>query len=465
MNPELLFSPEELTLATGAELLLGRSGRSFRGISTDSRTLERGSLFVPLVGKRFDGHDFLQEAFDRGAQGALASRWPLPGLSAGAEGSVWKVRDTLLALGNLAELHRRRFRAQVAAITGSVGKTTAKGMLHHALSGRRQVLATPGTQNNLVGLPLTLFELKAAHEVAVLEFGTNQWGEIARLTEIARPTLGVVTAIGPAHLETFRDLQGVLRAKAELWETMDSNSPLVLNADDPLLWEAGKKVKQPVVWFGFRKEAQVRAGGLTLTPRGSRCLINGRWGLELSVPGRHHVMNALAALACLKGLGEELPAGMERLRSFSSLAGRLDFREWQGCTVVDDSYNANPASLQAALEVLGSSAGSGRKILVLGDMLELGEQADSLHAEAGRWAAASKADALLAVGPWAGQSLLKAAWQAGFPGDRGWAFDTAESAGAFLIDFIRPGDWILVKGSRGMRMERVLGCSTISSIH
>ncbi len=416
---------------------------------------------MAIRGKRFDGHDFVGEAFSRGASAALVEQRSLK-VDAGCR--VLKVADTLVALGQLARFHRERFRLDLVAVTGSSGKSTTKTMLAHMLSRSREVLATPGTQNNRIGVPLALFRLHEGHQAAVLELGTNQWGEIRTLTQISRPTMGVVTNIGPAHLETFGDLRGVLRAKGELWEAMEPDAALVLNADDPLLWEAGRRLSRRVVWFGCNPRSDFRATQIRMEPSGSTSRLNGRWELKLSLPGQHNLMNALAALACAQLLGEDLPAAAERLSTCPALPGRLNFVEREGLLVIDDTYNANPASLQAALKVLEGLRRPGRRVVALGDMLELGEQAEVLHAQGGRWVAEARADVLVTVGRWA-RWVLAAACEAGLSSEAGHTFGTPEEAGEFLSGILRPGDTLLLKGSRGMQMERVLASFTTSSTH
>lgn len=430
----------------------------------DSRSLQAGDLFVAIRGNRFDGHDFVAEALQRGAAGALVERRPEGVGPAGAGKPIWHVPDTLVALGQLASHHRERFRMDLAAVTGSSGKTTTKAMLAHLLSGDRQVLATAGTQNNRIGVPLTLLRLDAGHRAAVLELGTNRWGEIGLLAKICRPTVGLVINVGPAHLQTFGDLRGVLRAKGELWEAMEPWAPVVLNQDDPLLQEAGERLGSRVVWFSAQEGARVRVcvARIESGPWGSRCLVNGRWPLTLRLPGRHNLTNALAALTCAELLGQALPEAIERLREVPSLPGRLTMGERDGVLWMDDTYNANPASLQAGLEVLDSVSRSGRKAVVLGDMLELGGGAEELHAQAGRRVAASRPDLLLAVGELA-ERALAAALESGLGPRAGRAFTAPEQAGEFLMEWVRPGDTVFVKGSRAMRMERVLECCTTSS--
>lgn len=437
---------------------------SSRGVSIDTRAIQPGQLFIAIRGKRFDGNEFVAEAFRRGAAAAVVDRRPPAGVP-GNSGPVWQVPDTLAALGKLARFHRDRFQPDLVAITGSSGKSTTKTMLAHLLSEDRDLLATPGTQNNRIGVPLTLFQLHAGHRAVVLELGTNQWGEIRTLAEISRPTVGVVTNIGPSHLETFGDLEGVLKAKGELWKALEPSAVLVLNGDDPLLARAGASLRRKVVWYGTGPAAEVRATEIRLSAGGgSSSFRANEVAVNLPVPGRHNVMNALAALACAKVLGMDLDSAAQRLGSFAPLPGRLNVSERDGLLILDDSYNGNPASLRAALEVMREiRRPGGRKVVALGDMLELGEGAQELHAEAGRQIMEHGADALVTVGRLAGRALA-AAREAGLSTQAGWPFEAPEQAGEFLAGFLRPGDLLLLKGSRGTQMEKALACFTTSSI-
>ncbi len=462
--PERLFVSPEVSAAVADSRISGSSGSFFSGVSIDTRTIRPGDLYVAIIGKRFDGNDFVAQAFERGAAGAVVSRWPLTGEAGFSNRPVWKVEDTQSALGRLALFHRERFKIPVIAVTGSAGKTTTKEMLHWAIFSPREVLATEGTQNNLIGVPLTLFKLGSFHRAAVVEMGTNRWGEIGALTKIARPTVGVITNIGPAHLETFGDLQGVLRAKGEMWEAMDSRGTLVLNGDDPFLAVAGKHLPHKVVWFGSCSGALVRVSEIVQEPWGTTSLINGRWRMRLAVPGRHNLMNALAALTCAVVLGADISAFVERLVTFEAVQGRTAVVEMDGCFVIDDSYNANPTSLKAALDVLRRAECRGRRIAVIGDMLELGPRAGLFHEEAGRWMVESRVDFLVTVGTLSRQ-LAESAEKDGLSSEAVRSFDRPDEAREFLAKVIQPGDTILLKGSRGMQMERVLPCSTTSSIH
>lgn len=459
LSGQPIFSPEQVAQATGGVRVSGDGAQPLCGVSIDSRTTEPGNLFVAIRGLRFDGHDFVAEAFERGAGAALVDQWPL---KIHAQGAIWRVPDTLTALGALAQYHRRRFKLKLVAVTGSSGKTTTKTMLAHLISGFEEGLATQGTRNNLVGVPLTLLGLDDKHKSAVLELGTNRWGEIRRLTTLTEPTIGLVTNIGPAHLETFKDLQGVLREKAGLWEVMSAQGTLILNGEDPLLRQAGRSVSHKVVWFGEGLESALQISRVSLRTWSTQCLVNGRHRLTIPIPGRHNLMNAWAALTCSQVLGFDLAQAVERLQTVSILGGRLFPREFQGALFIDDSYNANPDSFKAALEVIRRVKTPGRRMVVMGDMLELGNQAEGLHAQAGRWVAEGGIDFLIAVGRWS-RVVLSAACEAHFPSQNGRAFDEVEEAGRFLMEIVRPGDAVLLKGSRQMQMEKVFACSTTSS--
>ncbi len=456
------FDAEKILSFTGARPIGPAMPVGFVGISIDSRTIEPSELFVAIHGDRFDGHDFLQDAFAKGALGAVVDRVPVKHSDPPVPGIIFQVQDTLKALGEIARYHRRRFDFPVISITGSSGKTTTKALIADILSKKKDMLATAGTQNNLIGVPLTVLKFRSNHAAAVVEMGTNKIGEIRRLTEISEPTIGVITNIGPAHLETFRDLNGVLREKSSLWEIMNSRNPVVLNADDPILKEAGQKLGSRVIWFGTSQPAQVWADRITLEPWGSHCLVNGKYEMSLPLPGTHNLMNALAALACAHRVGESLEVAVESLKDVPPLPGRLTRIEWEKALVLDDSYNANPASLRAALDVLKEAECAGRRIALIGDMLELGERSPEFHAQAGTWAAESKLDFLITVGSLT-RHLLEAARQAGFSTEKSWGCTTVEEAGELLNSLIQPGDVVLLKGSRKIQMERVLTCSTSSS--
>lgn len=432
---------DELAAPLGARL----SGPSvaFRGVSTDSRSVNPGELFVALEGERFDGHGFLSDAVARGAAAVMVRH----GDNIGAPALV--VEDTRRALGALARHWRRRCTARIAAITGSNGKTTVKEMLGAILNQVAPTLVTRGNLNNDIGVPLTLFRLAEGDDFAVVEMGANHGGEIATLAAIAEPDVGVVTNAGPSHLEGFGSVDGVARGKGEMFQGLGAGGTAVINADDAYadLWRqlAGGKA---IVDFGIDAPAAVSASPASPGQPVRISLPAGTVSVRLPVPGRHNLMNALAAAAAASALGASPEAIRSGLEGVSPVAGRLNRRNGvAGSTVLDDTYNANPASLAAGLEVLATVQGA--SWLVLGDMGELGTDGAALHAEAGRRARAAGVRRLFAVGPLSAEAAT--AFGAGAQ-----HFDDQQA----LIDALRAAVTadvtVLVKGSRSMGMERVV---------
>jgi len=436
-----------MQLSEAAQVLAGsRTGADvpFLGVSTDTRQLQPGALFFALQGPNFDGHGFIEAARERGAVAAAVAR---PCQSALPQ---IEVADTRLALGSLSAHWRQQFSLPVIAITGSNGKTTVRAMTAAVLSRCGRTLATQGNLNNDIGLPLTLARLGLDDRFAVLEMGANHPGEIAYLAGIALPTIAVVTNAGPAHLEGFGDLQGVARAKGELFARLDAGGVAVINADDafaPLWRELAGHCR--VMEFGLQGaeitadwQGDTTGSDLHLhTPAGSVAL-------RLSLPGRHNVMNALAACAVALAAGADLEAVRQGLESLTPVAGRFNILSLPGgVTLIDDTYNANPESLQVALDVLALADGD--TWLVLGDMGELGAGAAALHAAAGRMAREAGVTRLYGLGELA-QTAVTA-----FAGPGG-AFTTMDELLATLRKEVSGPLHILVKGSRRMRMERVV---------
>ena len=437
-----------MQLSEAAQVLDGRCVAGdvfFRGVSTDTRQLQAGNLFVALQGPNFDGHDYLDAAREQGAAAAAVSQPRETALP------LLEVADTRLALGRLAANWRSRFELPLVAITGSNGKTTVRAMTDAILSRAGRTLSTRGNLNNDIGLPLTLARLSADDRYAVIEMGANHAGEIDYLARIARPTIAVVTNAGPAHLEGFGDLEGVARAKGEVFARLAAGDTAVINADDRFapLWRELAGAAQ-VIDFGLQQPAAVQAdweGDVS----GSRVLLKtarGELEVQLPLPGRHNVMNALAATAAALAAGADLEMVRQGLESLAPVAGRFSVRRLpDGVTLIDDSYNANPESLQAALDVLATAPGE--TWLVLGDMGELGVEAEALHREAGCRARRAGIDRVFGLG-----ELAQAAVDAF--GDQGMAFDTLAALLVTLDGLRHPELTILVKGSRRMRMERVV---------
>ncbi len=425
----------------------------FDSVSIDSRTLTDGALFVALKGPNFDGHDYIDRAREQGAVAALVSEMASDSLPA------VKVENTRLALGTLAASWRSDFDLPVVAVTGSNGKTTVKEMLSciftQACGGKEgSVLSTIGNLNNDLGLPLTLLRLQQTHRYAVTEMGMNQPGEMTYLTSIARPDVAVITNAAAAHLEGLQSLEGVARAKSEIFSGVKKGGTAVINDDDEFasLWRklAGDL---KLVGFSLRGDAEVTAE-FDLYKDHSRVLLHTPWGdakARLALPGKHNVANALAAVAAAGSVGVSLTDIVAGLEDWQGVKGRLQSKIINGMHVIDDSYNANPASIRAALEVL--SMQTGMKVFVMGDMGELGENSATLHEQAGLMAKEMGVDACYTLGE---QTALTA--QAF--GSHAHSYSEAEQLVAALAKELRANRGrpinILVKGSRAMKMEQVI---------
>jgi UDP-N-acetylmuramoyl-tripeptide--D-alanyl-D-alanine ligase len=422
------------------------------GVATDSRTVAPGELFVALRGPTFDGHDFIAVAAAQGAAAILCDH-----LVAEQTLPQIVVTDTLRALGDLAAFWRHRFQLPIAAITGSSGKTTTKEMLAAILARTAPGVKTAGNFNNLIGLPLTIFQISAAAQWAVLEMGMSERGEIARLTEIAAPTVGVITNVAPAHLLTMKSLGAIARAKGELFAALHPGSLAIINLDDERV--AAIPVANGVQrrTYGLSPGAEVRAE--EIHPEGAevRFVLHAAGEarqLRLPVAGRHNVSNALAAAAAALGMGRTLDDIVQGLETFSPAKGRMETTLLSdGIILIEDTYNANPLSVKAALVALDEMGGSGERIAVLGDMLELGESSAELHHEVGGFAAAH-CDRLFLFGP-ESREIAAGARAAGLSASRVTNCASHDEATQALLQSARPGARILVKGSRGMKMEKV----------
>jgi UDP-N-acetylmuramoyl-tripeptide--D-alanyl-D-alanine ligase len=453
---------QDIVTATGGRLLYGGPDQCFDGIGIDSRIIASGALFVAIQGASHDAHKFLPQVVAKGVRGIVVHERAETGL----EHAAWQaqgvacvaVQDTTRALGALAAFQRDRMQIPVVAVTGSNGKTTTRRMTAQVLSQRLKTLATEGNLNNEIGVPLTLFRLTAEHQAAVVELGMNHAGEIDRLAAICRPTIGMITNVGPAHLEFLGSLQGVARAKGELLAHIAADGHVILNRDDAHLCDLAQRAPVPVLFFGTHPEADVRAEAVCESAEAvsfELVLPGGRLAVRLSTPGRFMVLNALAAAAAGHLAGVPIEAIKAGLESFRPGHGRLSVKATaNGVHIIDDTYNANPASMAVALQTLAALKGERRGFIVFGEMLELGEQADALHHQVGTLAGRSGAVKLYACGAHAGH-LLAGARQAGMAPEQLVAAAKEEIA-ADLTQVLAPGDWLLVKGSRGMAMETVV---------
>ncbi|HAA83398.1 MAG: UDP-N-acetylmuramoyl-tripeptide--D-alanyl-D-alanine ligase [Thermodesulfobacterium commune] len=459
MNVENVFFTEDIIRATSGMLLNGDMGSSFRGISTDTRIIKPGYLFWALKGKNFDGHDFWKEAIEKGAKGLVISRFSsgfrledLPKTI-----SVILVKDTLSALGDFAKFWRKKLNCVVVAITGSCGKTTTKELTFEILSRFFQTFKNLANYNNLIGVPLSILSMKEGTEVGVLELGTNAPGEIARLSEIVFPQVSVITCVYPAHLEGLGSLEGILEEKLSIFKNTDLNGKLVYFYDQEPLREKVKVFKQEKISFGFEEGADLRAKNLELDKDKLKVEIafkTHKKSLILPQIGKHNVLNLLAAIAVGLSLNLDLDSIAEKIEKEVPLYQRAKCYKKGRFLIIDDTYNANPGSMKASLEWLRSFSDYPQKIVILGDMLELGPESKRYHEEVGDLAK-QVADQVYFIGE---NAKFYAATFSPKPCE---VFTTTEE---FLeaLKFLRIKDLffgntaILVKGSRGLRLERVV---------
>ncbi len=471
---------EDLARIMEGRIVRGEPSQLILNISTDSRTLQPGDLYVPLQGERFDGHDFIWEAISRGAIGFLTSR-SYAELSSGQKGvprdgsarqsnisrarmqkgdlAIIQVRDCLAALQALARELRNRSSYRTIGLTGSTGKTSTKDFLKSILARRFKVWATPKSYNNEVGLPLTILGADSQDEILVAELGMRGEGQITQLCEILRPDMGIVTRIGPVHLETLGSEDRIARAEGELVEAILETGLVVLNRDDRWFPYMASKARGRVVSYGIDSEAEVQATDIELDAeaRPSFQLVSGdrRIGVKLEAMGEHNVANALAAAALADELGvlmEEIKEGLQR----AQLSGmRMEMVRVDGVRIINDAYNANPMSMKAALRTLSHVGKRVRTIALLGDMLELGEKAVYYHREIGREVVEQKIDFLIAVGELS-KYIYEAALEAGLEPKQALLAESLDDAAKEIKKILSSGDVLLIKASRAIGLERVL---------
>ena len=421
---------------------------TFLGANMDTRKIEEGQLFIALKGER-DGHDYIGAAFEKGAAAVLCNHCD-------GDYPAIVVEDTRIALGDIARGERDRIGMKVVGITGSVGKSTTKEMVAAVLASKYKVEKTPANHNNDIGMPMAILAMSEDTEVAVLEMGMNHFREIAYLASIGKPDVAVIINIGTMHIEHLGSIEGILKAKLEILEGMREDGKIILNGDDGLLWNQKKSGGRNAIYFGVRnpdcdlKGLEVREAGGTLYFLAKRD--RSQFAVELELEGQHYVSDALAAIAVGMELGVPNDDISRCLSHFQNMAGRQEIYEKNGFTIIHDCYNAGPESMAAALAVLGNR--SGRRVAVLGDMLELGACARAEHYKVGR-IAAEKADILLAYGP-NSEGMLTGARTGGMTAKFSRAFTDKDKMLQVLKTLAKPGDTILFKGSRGMRMEQVL---------
>ncbi len=446
----------ELLQICQGEMLFGNPEKQFYGVAIDSRKVRKGDLFIPFRGEHTDGHLFIEKAGKAGAAGTLYSLEKRPAGVGHDQFFIIKVDDTLEALQNIATAYRERFKLPVIGITGSTGKTTTKDLVAGVLSGKFNLLKTTGNLNNEIGLPLTITKLEDYHQVAVLEMGMTARGEINKLCTIAKPEIGIITNIGIAHIEQLGSIEAITEAKYELLDYLGSGGIAVLNSDDSRLLKIGKRYPGKAYYYGFN-QGDIEC--LELSQRGEKSFFRVRFPdksegwFESPLPGREAISNALAALT-LGFLFDLSLADMQKgLKSSEISAGRLQIKEGlSGVKIIDDSYNANPDSFRAAINVLDGLGGR-RKAAVIGDMLELGHEAHNAHRLLGKMFGEKRIDCLVAIGDLA----ALAAKEAKKMGIDVFSCKDHEEALAILSNIVMSDDWsVLVKGSRGMKMDLVV---------
>ena len=445
------LTTDDILKATGGVLICGGDLR-FDNITTDSRKARDGMLFVPIAGERFDGHEFINAAFELGAQAAITHRDTEPVLGK----TLIRVDDTFMALGDIAKYYKKKYNVPTVAVTGSVGKTTTKDMLASVMAQKFNTLKTQGNFNNEIGLPLTVFGLEKEHEAAVLEMGQSHFGEIHHLADIARPDVAVITNIGMSHIENLGSQEGIFRAKMEITDFFGTANTLIINGDDKFLNTVSDK-EYKVIKYGIENEnCDVRA--YDVTDKGvngvefSVDIGNKPYRVLINVPGVHNVYNALAAICVGNAFDVEPDKIISGIENFELTKMRMAVEKFGDVTVINDCYNASPDSVRASLKVL-ASAYAKRRIAILGDILEMGDFAKDAHTALGAAVSESGAEILVTVGE-------NAKYIADGLADKSRPevihFDKTRTASEYVYNMVQNGDVVLVKASRGMKFEMIV---------
>lgn len=462
---------KHLTLANIARAcggtLYGAAGMEEKEVTCgviDSRKIEKDGLFFAAIGERVDGHKFIGQVFEKGAACVVTEKEPAAveaehGVPTDSWGAYILVKSTFEALKKIAAFYRQQLTIPVVGITGSVGKTSTKEFIAGVLAQKYQVLKTEGNFNNEIGLPLTLLRIQKEHEVAVVEMGISEFGEMSRLGEMAKPDVCVITNIGQCHLENLHDRAGVFKAKTEIFDYLQPEGSVCLNVEDDMLAAVENVNGKEVYHFGFSDGASVKAYATEienlglLGSRANMHLEGGMYPVEIPLPGRHMVLNAMAAATVGRLLGLSVEEIVEGMKNVKPVGGRSHIIQVAGKTVIDDCYNANPASMKAAIDLL--TMGLGRKVAILGDMFELGENSDAMHGEVGAYAAEKAIDVICCVGE-NSRYMYEAALKGKKPTQEVYHFATRDQLLEELASLLKEQDTILVKASHGMEFDRVV---------
>ncbi len=443
----------EIVLATNGTLVVGNTDEVVTSVSIDSRNISGEALFVPIIGEKFDGHDYIQNAFDNGAKASLIQEGYDPNNYSG--GAVIKVVSTKKALGDLAKYYRNKFSIPVVGITGSVGKTTTKEMIASVLGETLSVIKTEKNYNGQLGLPLTIFNIEKRHNVAVLEMGVSEVGEMDRLSDIAGVDIGVITNIGLSHVENFKSLDVTCREKMKMINK--ESGVLFLNGDSPLLAKAHEYIDKQIVYYGINGDFPYKCEEIYSNGNNTNfTLVTNEFREPIQIPclGLHNVYNALAAIAVAQKLGIHMEDIKKGLLKFKNVGMRQQISEIDGITIIDDSYNASPDSVKSSVSVLKNLSSDGRNIVVIADMLELGEYSQKIHYETGRYIALEGIDILITIGK--DSFHLSCGAMSANQKLKLIHFDSNSEAFEYLKNILSEGDKVLIKGSRGMHTDEIV---------